>query len=249
MLPLLLLVHLQILQYTKVNEPQYDLDLFASNRGLTERTKSMEDICYFLVECAEGKNGARKILGTYPCLKPSDSTIFRTSLAKYLEALRHDSLRTSAPQQIPYWWKDVMVRRSLLEECAGEKFMRILVAFSTHVLFEKSKDCTENPTPAAYAEALSLAQSKKNAWTQAATRLQQIQGELETLRTRLDKPIESKYSTLATERLTALRDAKLDDIRRQWNDDEALDFLLDIAGLQRTSVNGTGWLTDSIEDK
>ncbi|KAI3619220.1 hypothetical protein WG66_013019 [Moniliophthora roreri] len=227
MLPLLLLVHLQILQYTK----------------------SMEDICYFLVECAEGKNGARKILGTYPCLKPSDSTIFRTSLAKYLEALRHDSLRTSAPQQIPYWWKDVMVRRSLLEECAGEKFMRILVAFSTHVLFEKSKDCTENPTPAAYAEALSLAQSKKNAWTQAATRLQQIQGELETLRTRLDKPIESKYSTLATERLTALRDAKLDDIRRQWNDDEALDFLLDIAGLQRTSVNGTGWLTDSIEDK
>ncbi|EEB93081.1 hypothetical protein MPER_08312, partial [Moniliophthora perniciosa FA553] len=125
-------------------------------------------------------------------------------------------------------------------------FMRLLVAFSTHVLFEKSKTCTEAPTPAGYAEALSLAQSKKNAWAQAATSLQQIQGELETLRTRLDTPIESKYSTLASERLTALRDAKLDDIRRQWNDDEALDFLL---SLQRTSIDGTGWLTDSVEDK
>ncbi|EEB89576.1 hypothetical protein MPER_12307 [Moniliophthora perniciosa FA553] len=251
MLPLLLLVHLQILQFTKVNEPQYDLDLFTSNRGLTERTKSMEDICYFLVECGEGKNGARRILGTYPCLKPSDSTIFRTSIAKYLEALCHNSLRISAPPKIPYWWKDVTVRRSLLEECAGEKFMRLLVAFSTHVLFEKSKACTEAPTPAAYAEALSLAQPKKNPWTQAATSLQQIQGELETLRVKLlisffDTPIESKYSTLASERLTALRDAKLDDIRRQWNDDEALDLLL---SLQRTSIDGTGWLTDSVEDK
>ena len=53
-----------------------------------------------------------------------------------------------------WWWKDVIVRKSLLEECVGEKYVykilnldmandferfeRVLVALSTHALMKKS---------------------------------------------------------------------------------------------------------------
>jgi hypothetical protein len=74
----------------------------------------------------------------YPCLTPPDSIAFRTSLAKYLETLRHQSIyfktgtasmkasRNQSKEIDPkfvqaWWWKDVVVRKTLLEECAGER--------------------------------------------------------------------------------------------------------------------------------
>ena len=82
-----------------------------------------------------------QILPTYPCLAPQDTTAFRASLAKYLETLRHNSIysksvsgsvrapsrdKGKAEEVTPkiveaWWWKDVIVRKSLLEECAGER--------------------------------------------------------------------------------------------------------------------------------
>ncbi|TFY61078.1 hypothetical protein EVJ58_g4736 [Rhodofomes roseus] len=97
----------------------------------------MEDISYFLVAKVEGGKGrARSFLSTYPCLQPADTTAFRISLAKYLETLRHSSLFPShaedrqkskddtkvkhadTPQRHAWWWQDVVVRKSLLEECS-----------------------------------------------------------------------------------------------------------------------------------
>ena len=53
--PLILLVHLHILEYPHANKPEYDHNIFDSRvRGLRERTKSLEDICYFLVGRLEG---------------------------------------------------------------------------------------------------------------------------------------------------------------------------------------------------
>lgn len=75
----------------------------------------------------------------YPCLQPSDTTTFRISLAKYLETLRHDSIQSArlcnpgsrsdstVKEQFKttgaaaWWWKDVVVRKSLLEECTGDR--------------------------------------------------------------------------------------------------------------------------------
>lgn len=78
----------------------------------------------------------------YPCLAPADTTAFRTSLSKYLENLRHSaiypkpgSVNTSSTRDKgkdketsntseaieAWWWKDVVVRKSILEECAGER--------------------------------------------------------------------------------------------------------------------------------
>ena len=61
--PLILLIHLHILEYPNANNPEYDLNIFNSRvRGLRERVKLMEDISYFLVGRVEGgKSGAKTV--------------------------------------------------------------------------------------------------------------------------------------------------------------------------------------------
>lgn len=55
-LPLLLLVHIHLLGYPHADEPEYDENVFnAKMRGLRDRTKTMEDLCYFLVGKIESK--------------------------------------------------------------------------------------------------------------------------------------------------------------------------------------------------
>ena len=81
-----------------------------------------------------------KALPNYPCKKPSDSVAYRTALTKYLEGVRHSAIGGShapttsrstkgSPKEAAMskagasaaWWKDVLVRKSTIEECAGEK--------------------------------------------------------------------------------------------------------------------------------
>lgn len=79
-----------------------------------------------------------QILPTYPCLQPSDTAAFRISLAKYMEALRQNVMHTghaigagpdrkgkqpatASEDPAAWWWKDVPVRKSTLEECSGER--------------------------------------------------------------------------------------------------------------------------------
>ncbi|KAF8587880.1 hypothetical protein K439DRAFT_1243937, partial [Ramaria rubella] len=38
------------------------------------------------------------------------------------------------PQPIAWWWSSIVVRKSLLEECSGERFEKLLLALSTHAL-------------------------------------------------------------------------------------------------------------------
>ena len=61
--PLILLIHLHILEYPHANNSEYDHNIFNPRaRGLKERVKVMEDISYFLVGRIEGgKNGARAV--------------------------------------------------------------------------------------------------------------------------------------------------------------------------------------------
>ncbi|EPQ56712.1 hypothetical protein GLOTRDRAFT_39401 [Gloeophyllum trabeum ATCC 11539] len=113
----------------------------------------MEEISYFLVGKIEGN--AKAVFPAYPCLRPSDATAFRAALTKYLETLRHAALHPKASTdqlrrlgktvkqspssgtpgvELAWWWKDVMVRKSLLEECSGDKFERLMLALSTHAL-------------------------------------------------------------------------------------------------------------------
>jgi len=156
-LPLILLVHIHLLGYPHADEPEYDEHVFnVKMRGLRDRTKTMEDLCYFLVGKIEKPRlksvssfplskdprafvqNLFQLFPTYPCSQPSDSVAFRAVLAKYLEGLRNHVVRpetlskfqtTSSSSKSkspgpgttpdPWWWKDVVVRKSLLEECTG----------------------------------------------------------------------------------------------------------------------------------
>ncbi|KAI0056066.1 hypothetical protein BV25DRAFT_1658710 [Artomyces pyxidatus] len=54
--PILLLIHIHLLSYPHANNPEYDEHIFDSKtRGLRDRTKTMEDLCYFLVGKIHGK--------------------------------------------------------------------------------------------------------------------------------------------------------------------------------------------------
>ena len=73
----------------------------------------------------------------HPCLRPSDTVGYRIALAKYLEGLRNAIVHTkhahladhkgkqpassAEDEAVAWWWKDVVVRKSILEECSGER--------------------------------------------------------------------------------------------------------------------------------
>ncbi|KAJ7036646.1 hypothetical protein C8F04DRAFT_1095223 [Mycena alexandri] len=247
---LVLLIHLHLLQYPHANKPEYDHNLFdARVRGLRDRTRTMEDVSYFLITRIEGsKERARKIISTYPCVQPAETTAFRTSLAKFLETLRHSSMssgrtdsKTPAANSA-WWWKDVVVRKSLLEECAGERFERLILALSTHALLKGSLSIELKETqallrsqPRAYMTHLATFQSHRNAWARSASLLDQRQHDLQVLRFRVQHQNHSnKYDSLSTEKLRALADSTLQDLlsNAAWagaGGRSALKFLADLS--------------------
>ncbi|KAG7444424.1 uncharacterized protein BT62DRAFT_934083 [Guyanagaster necrorhizus] len=244
-LPLLLLVHLHILEYPHVNDPEYDINVFNSRtRGLRDRARSTQDIFYFLVGKIERtKARVQKILPSYPCLKPADTTTFRNSLAKYIENLRHQAIASSADAESPtanvaWWWRDVVVRKSLLEQCEGEKFMRMVVCLSTHALFiavSATNATLSNISQLSgnYASRLESMKYAKNGWVRTASLILQRSRDLSTLRTNLVKQMiaPSKYGSLSTSKLIALLDSKGRDLKHNWTN-RALEFILELSGLK-----------------
>ncbi|KAF9034113.1 hypothetical protein BJ165DRAFT_1534308 [Panaeolus papilionaceus] len=257
---LLLLVHLHLVSYPYANKPEYDENLFASTRGLRERTKTMEDISYFLVGRLERmKDGPKALFPTYPCSRPSDTVAFRTSLAKYLEQLRHGSLynsasakssnlkqtnRKPAPIGVPaVWWKEVVIRKSLLEECSGERFERLILALSTHTLMKLSKsrpisDFVQELTrqPQLYNSKLLNLNFMRQGWKQKALYLDHRAEELERLRAQLsDSRGDGKLATSSTRQIQELAKSKLKHIQAAfWMGEEgakALELSLTLAGL------------------
>ncbi|KIM34244.1 hypothetical protein M408DRAFT_36372, partial [Serendipita vermifera MAFF 305830] len=116
----------------------------------------MEHVVHFLVGKAEGAQRAKVLLPMYPTKKPADTVSFRNAVVKYFEGLRAVALKPPPAKsgsisrglgranQPPsnedsvkvhgWWWKDVLVRKSLFEECTGARFERLLLSFSIHVL-------------------------------------------------------------------------------------------------------------------
>lgn len=59
---LLFLVHLHLLNFPVEDVSVYNEDMFnPTRRGIRERGKTMEDICYFLVSKVEGQATVRKV--------------------------------------------------------------------------------------------------------------------------------------------------------------------------------------------
>ncbi|KAI0313204.1 hypothetical protein OF83DRAFT_1142519, partial [Amylostereum chailletii] len=250
-LPIVLLIHIHLLQYPHANSPEYDEHVFdPKTRGLRDRAKTMEDLCYFLVGKIEGKRALKTLLSTYPCSQPSDSTAFRAGLTKYLEGVRAKATRTdSEDASAGWWWKDVVVRKSTLEECAGERFERIIIALSSHALFScadaaalASNDATKAlallvTLPQSYMDLKKSSDDERRAWERAAAVLRRRQHELRVLKentTVSTHHLNPKYASHTTEALIALCKSTRENLQAtQWSGDDgrrALDLLLGLAG-------------------
>ena len=56
-------------------------------------------------------------------------TAFKIALSKYLESIRNAVTHTThtadskgkPPEAVAWWWKDVVVRKTVLDECSGER--------------------------------------------------------------------------------------------------------------------------------
>ncbi|KAI0796119.1 hypothetical protein C8Q75DRAFT_362241 [Abortiporus biennis] len=256
--PLLVLIHLHLLQYPLKDASGYDENIFnASTRGIGERTKALEDITFFLITKIEGQQ-AKKILPTYPCSAPSDTVALRTSLAKYLESLRNAVLRptdkdANKDKAVAWWWKEVTVRKSLLEECAGDRFEKLLLALSMHALlaslpkeFTSDVIATEIPTDEdvairlkEYFETIAASQLSRASWLRSASHLEYRASLLKVLRAQLANPnsqqLLSSYYQIPTEKLLSLCDSRLHDIiKDHWNTDRgpcSLLLLKQLAGI------------------
>ncbi|EIM90412.1 uncharacterized protein STEHIDRAFT_154237 [Stereum hirsutum FP-91666 SS1] len=189
----------------------------------------MEDVCYFLVGKVErSAQAAKRILPTYPCLQPSESTAFRTALTKYVEMLRNRVVRPESQPVLTssnnaknkkdhattdaWWWKDTVVRKSIIEECSGDRFERLLIALSTHAIWSSSRPTSadtihadENTAlvslqelPMRYASLVVSSQSYRLAWERTAALLLQRQHELDTLRRALTDPKHKPLSRYAS---------------------------------------------------
>jgi hypothetical protein len=96
-IPLLLLVHLHILEYPLANNPEYDHNMFDPNvRGLRDRLKSMEDMCYFLVGKVEGRKESAKAVRSNCRMKttqnktiPTDSSSVPVSYSSKHDCVSH----------------------------------------------------------------------------------------------------------------------------------------------------------------
>ncbi|KDQ19071.1 hypothetical protein BOTBODRAFT_52254 [Botryobasidium botryosum FD-172 SS1] len=253
-----LLIHLHLLAFPKANDPEYDDFLFDSqSRGIGKRTKSMEDIVYFLTSVIEGENATKQLYPSYPCIQPVDTISFRNSASKYIESLRHQAIHPTSTKgkEGAWWWKDIVVRKSLLEECTGERFERVLVALSTHAIgarLRKMSSAVAMPQqdeapiaanlsdhlraqPSLYHSFLTAALSKKAEWTSQIHRLNHRAQELALIRTRLtsSSTTTSNAPLIPLDRLAAIRDAKRKDYMHRWTKSgqrEGWDLLYDLSG-------------------
>ncbi|KAH8103899.1 hypothetical protein BXZ70DRAFT_670531 [Cristinia sonorae] len=275
---LAILIHLHLLNFQLKNAANYDENLFnAQKHGIGERSKALEDISYFLVTKIEGqKSQVKKILPTYPCSQPSDILAYRASLTKYLESLRNEALRPSeidggtsaglqngkAPMPVAWWWRDVVVRKSLLEECSGDRFERLLLALSTHALLsstpsrrsdESRSNMEQHVVTSRYHDALVKFQAAKQSERSFMYCVQRRRAsELKRLRERLldpSKAMNSRYSALSTDRLVTLSESALIDLlQAYWKGEgghKELHFLVYLAGLRSDGYLGHNLVNDA----
>ncbi|KAH9967442.1 hypothetical protein BC827DRAFT_1174206 [Russula dissimulans] len=259
-LPLVLLVHIHLLGYPHADEPEYDQHVFdAKTRGLRDRTKTMEELSYFLVGKIEHKPRLKSLFPTYPCSQPSDSVAFRAVLTKYLEGLRNHVVRPETLSKFqrtspdPWWWKDVVVRKSLLEECTGNRFERMIIALSTHALFANTSESlnviasdvsaalTLLPTlPGAHVSLEARIHCARRAWGRSAALLQQRQADLKhpdsNATARCEVESNAMLAALSLGELVSLCESKRDLLQRGgWQGETGrvcLDFVVRLAGLR-----------------
>ncbi|CAG8493146.1 24863_t:CDS:2, partial [Dentiscutata erythropus] len=100
----------------------FDKDVFT--KGSPNSVKAMELIVWFLFKKLDDTLTTAKFT-CWPILDLPSSLRFRTVAYKWLDQLKKDGCFGNA---------DIVLRRTLFDECQGERFERLIMAFSNYVL-------------------------------------------------------------------------------------------------------------------
>ncbi|RIB21673.1 HAUS augmin-like complex subunit 6 N-terminus-domain-containing protein [Gigaspora rosea] len=100
----------------------FDKDVFT--KGFPNSVKAMELIVWFLFKKLDDTLTTAKFT-CWPILDLPSSLQFRTVAYKWLDQLKKEGCLGNT---------DIVLRRSLFDECQGERFERLIMAFSNYVL-------------------------------------------------------------------------------------------------------------------
>ncbi|KAL7275227.1 hypothetical protein RUND412_001842 [Rhizina undulata] len=119
----LLLTNLRLLDYDNTSDESFPIteEIFTS---LKNKGKAFEQIAYHLFSTFDPEECALRLEGTWPIYEPAQSREFRNVIFKWLNDLK----RTD------HLGGNVLVRKTLLEDCCGERYEELLLALSTMVL-------------------------------------------------------------------------------------------------------------------
>ncbi|KAG0636403.1 HAUS augmin-like complex subunit 6 N-terminus-domain-containing protein [Tuber brumale] len=124
----LLLTNLRLLDYDGEAEDSFLVtpDVFTS---LKNKGKAFEHIVYHLFSSFDPEECAIRLEGCWPIYEPAQSREFRNVVFKWLTDLKRAGQLGN-----------ILVRKTLLDDCSGERYEELLLALSTTVL----KDRIEN---------------------------------------------------------------------------------------------------------
>ncbi|KAL1924065.1 uncharacterized protein VTP21DRAFT_7100 [Calcarisporiella thermophila] len=86
--------------------------------------KSMEIVTWFLLQKLDPRNAEERFISCWPPLDVAQAREYRNIVFKWIEQLKKDGFLPA----------NLIVRRSFFDECRGDRFERILLALSTHVI-------------------------------------------------------------------------------------------------------------------
>ncbi|KAK8244646.1 HAUS augmin-like complex subunit 6 N-terminus-domain-containing protein [Phyllosticta capitalensis] len=126
--PELLVTNLRLLDLDLLDDwPQINVQTFTTKdaqQNASRRISCVEWALYRLFEIWNPRIAAEKLSPFFPPLEPLQSLNLRAALYRCLNELKKDGVLG----------RETVLRKTMLDECKGEKLMEILVAFSTAVL-------------------------------------------------------------------------------------------------------------------
>ncbi|PWW74011.1 hypothetical protein C7212DRAFT_299466 [Tuber magnatum] len=121
----LLLTNLRLLDYDGEAEDSFPVtpDVFTS---LKNKGKAFEHIVYHLFSSFDPEECAIRLEGCWPIYEPAQSREFRNVVFKWLTDLKRAGQLGN-----------ILVRKTLLDDCSGERYEELLLALSTTVLRDR----------------------------------------------------------------------------------------------------------------
>ncbi|CCG80940.1 Putative uncharacterized protein [Taphrina deformans PYCC 5710] len=128
----LLVNNLAILGISKFAQSQLDINISTRTfTALENHKKAGEVIWYCLLQALDPEECSQRLKSSFPCTDGRKSRDFRNAVFKWLNELKK-STKILGPS---------VVRRSLLDGCAGERYEDLLFQLSTHVYLSNLANC------------------------------------------------------------------------------------------------------------